>query len=219
MNYKILSFLIIISINTFGQDRINSSLKDELIKIDHTDQKIRKIYFIPTILDSKTDSIALSNNIDKHQVKSFLEKEMNKIDSINISKIDSIIKEHGYPGNDLVGNNNSSIAWQVIQHSKNPKKYLNLLKQAVDDKQLDFKYYALTLDKSLVYDKKPQIYGTQFFQVKLKSTDKAELILWPIEDIKNVNKLRKKADFKSTIKKYAKDSKVKFKHYTLDDFY
>ena len=209
-------FLLSVTFSAFAQVTINQNLKKELREIDIKDQNLRKIFSIKKIYESKSDSLRRVYKVDDVGVKAILAEKIKKSDSLNIIKIDSIIERFGYPGKSLVGESESYVAWEVIQHSVNPKKYVTLLKNAVDKNEIPFRLYALTFDRSLVYDKKPQIYGSQGKMVILKNNE-SQLIIWPIENPVTVNKLRKKAGFDESVKKYAKHLGIKYKVYTIDD--
>ena len=136
--------------------------------------------------------------------------------------MEQIIKEYGYPGISLVGPETNEAAYYVIQHSTKIDKYLSLIKKAADKKELRFTLYAQMLDRSLMYKGKEQIYGTQGkgLQVLNKETGTKEFktVIWPIKDVADVNKRRKKAGFKSTVEQYAKQSLgIDYKILTLED--
>lgn len=202
-----------------AQSTINEELKQELIKINKDDQDLRRLFFYPKIYEAKSDSLKKAYSVDDSKLKEALAKKMKENDSINLVKVESIIEKYGYPGKSLVGERESNTAWAVIQHSDLEiiEKYLETLKKAADNKELRFTSYALSLDRSLMYAGKPQIYGSQGKMVNLKGIEKPQLIIWPIENPKEVNKLRKKVGFPQTVKKYAKDLGIKYKVYFMED--
>lgn len=219
MRIIVTTFLIFVAFASIAQPKINEELKIELIKIDEDDQNLRKIYAIQEVYRLKSDSLKKEFGVDDVGLKKILIEKITKNDSLNLIKIESIIKEYGYPGKSLVGQRESGVAWQVIQHS-NPaimRKYLDVLKKAVDQEEIEFTKYALTLDRILMSEKKPQIYGSQANHVKLVGGNELQLIIWPIDDAKNVNKLRRKVGFEQSIKKYAKNMGIKYRVYSIED--
>ena len=90
-------------------------------------------------------------------------------------------------------------AFYIIQHSKMIDNYLPLLKEAAEKKELRFQLYAMMLDRSLMFQNKEQVYGTQGtgFDVKNPKTGQWErlFIIWPIQDPATVNQRRKEAGF------------------------
>lgn len=218
MKHYIIIFLISISAFANAQNKINTEIQNELIQIDKDDQTLRKIFFIKDIFDAKKDSLTKYYHADETEVKEILKNQIKKNDSLNMIKIDRIIQSYGYPGKSLVGEKASIIAWEVIQHSNNPKKYIDVLKTSAENHEIDYHLYAMTLDRVLMVENKPQMYGSQAKNVTLKKTKNSQLIIWPIENPKEVNKRRKTASFPETnIKKYAKQLGIKYKTYNLDD--
>ncbi|MFV0145518.1 hypothetical protein OBJ68_08795 [Empedobacter falsenii] len=216
---KNLFLIIIFSFLNNSNAQINDSIREVLIGVEKSDQDLRKILYVKKIFDSKVDSIGKANKISNEAVKDLLLKKINKLDSINLLEIENIIKKYGYPGTNLVGHNENNIAWSVIQHSnyETRKKYLPLLENAAKNKQLAFSAYATTLDRILMDENKPQIYGSQVKKVVLKGNNEEKLIFWPIENPKNINKIRRKAGFYEwKIKKYAKNFNIKYENITLD---
>ncbi len=94
-------------------------LVEKLKKIERDDQRIR--------------FLALSKKIDE-KTKDSLYVEMQRIDSINLLKIDTIFKVYGYPSKELVGKDGNFIPALIIHHSKDLAtryKYLPFLEDAV----------------------------------------------------------------------------------------
>lgn len=211
--------LVIISSITSAQIKVNEELKNELREINNNDQSLRRIYFIKDEYESKSDSLKKLFKVDDIELKEILRKNIVKNDSINLLKIEKIIEKYGYPGKSLVGERESDVAWEVIQHStlEIRKKYLNLLKNTADINEIRFTLYALTLDRVLMEQNKLQKYGSQAKPVVLSKSKEKKLIIWPIENPKNVNKLRRKAGFEESIKKYAKHLGIKYKVYSIGD--
>ncbi|NRT10732.1 hypothetical protein [Flavobacterium sp. 14A] len=131
--------------------------------INKDDQIFRRLYFFKDDYESKSDSLKKLFKVDDIGLKEILVKSMMKNDSINLLKIEKIIQKYGYPGKSLVGETESDVAWEVIQHAtfETRKKYLNLLKSTADKNEIRFTLYALTLDRVLMEENKLQKYGSQ----------------------------------------------------------
>ena len=214
-------FILFFSLSTFGQSKINLTLKNELDSILSEDQNLREL-ISSDLLQTKSDSLASVFKIDKKDLVPYIIKQIPISDSLNLIRVEQIIKEYGYPGISLVGPETNEAAYYVIQHSTKIDKYLSLIKKAADKKELRFTLYAQMLDRSLMYKGKEQIYGTQGkgLQVLNKETGTKEFktVIWPIKDVADVNKRRKKAGFKSTVEQYAKQSLgIDYKILTLED--
>jgi hypothetical protein len=214
-------FILFISLSTIGQSKINLTLKNELDSILFEDQNLREL-ISSNLLQTKSDSLASVFKIEKKDLVPYIIKQIPISDSLNLIRVEQIIKEYGYPGISLVGPETNEAAYYVIQHSTKIDKYLPLIKKAADKKELQFTLYAQMLDRSLMYKGKEQIYGTQGkgLQVLNKETGAKEFktVIWPIKDVAEANKRRKKAGFKLTVEEYAKQSLgIDYKILTLED--
>jgi tetratricopeptide (TPR) repeat protein len=130
----------------------NRKLRAELKEIEYTDQHFRGMLGIlpnePHITPGIRDS---------------LWRLQDAIDSANLIKVIDIFDKYGYPGDSLVGSDCSDIAWLVIQHAglEYQEKYLPLIKEAGDRKQLSWVYVAYLIDRIEMRNGRPQIYGSQ----------------------------------------------------------
>jgi len=170
-------FILFFSLSTFGQSKINLTLKNELDSILSEDQNLREL-ISSDLLQTKSDSLASVFKIDKKDLVPYIIKQIPISDSLNLIRVEQIIKEYGYPGISLVGPETNEAAYYVIQHSTKIDKYLSLIKKAADKKELRFTLYAQMLDRSLMYKGKEQIYGTQGkgLQVLNKETGTSPII-------------------------------------------
>lgn len=219
MKKMLIPILLLVSFLSSAQTELNEELKTELRKIDDDDQNLRKLYFVKKTYESKLDSLKTQYNTNDIGVKKILVDNMRENDSLNIIKIEGIIDKYGYPGKSLVGQKESGVAWAVIHHSTPEilNKYLDTIKKAADNGEIEFTKYALSLDRVLMYNNKPQIYGSQAKDVKLVGSKERKLIIWPIENPKKVHELRKKAGFYESLRKYAKNLGIKYKVYLMED--
>jgi|GEM_PF-924489 len=123
-------------------------------------------------------------------VDAALQGRMTAIDSANTARMKEIVKQYGWPGPELVGVDGTEAAFLLVQHAEHEfqKQMLPLVERAYREKKLQGQDYALLLDRVLVAEGKPQVYGTQakrFDQWKDK-----EPVFDPIEDEANVDKRR-----------------------------
>ena len=111
------------------------------------------------------------------------------LDSMNLIKIEQIIKEKGYPGKSLVGDSYKEVAFMVIHHSniEAMEKYLPILKEAYKKGEIDKGNLAFIIDRIYHARKGKQIFGTQqFFNLQ---TNRLENVPMADEDtIKQVKK-------------------------------
>src|SRR5689334_12841618 len=88
---------------------------------------------------------------------------MKTIDSENTGRMKEIIKQYGWPGPNLVGDDGTEAAFLLVQHADHEfqKQVLPLVREAYHSHKLSGQDYALLLDRVLVSEGKLQVYGTQ----------------------------------------------------------
>jgi Family of unknown function (DUF6624) len=151
---------------------MNEQLKKELISMANEDNRV---------LQELHDSGELGT-LEYHP-------KITKVHERNTSRIKAIIKEYGWPGNDLVGTHGADAAWYITQHSVLDTEFMNtclpLLQDAVANNQAEGRHLAFLLDRTLTMAGKPQKYGTQF-----KTNEEGKTVPFPIENLKMVDNLR-----------------------------
>jgi hypothetical protein len=161
----------------------------------------RKSYVTPvTNLALRKELLAMvepDQNIRKEMIKNGVNRpskatlgRMDEIDSRNTARMKSIIKEYGWPGPGLVGWDGTEAAFILVQHADHSfqKELLPLMQKEYRAGDLSGPNYALFIDRVLVEDGRPQVYGSRakhFDQWKM-----GEPVLYPIEDEANVDKRR-----------------------------
>jgi len=216
-------FLLLFGISAFlmnAQQKVNEALKKELDEIMKVDQGYRML-FDTEITPEKKAQMLKDLNIDEEEFKKKNWQLVAEHDSLNMQKIEDIIAQYGYPGKTLVGEPTNQAAWYVIQHSTKIGKYLSLIKEAGKKKEIPFTWVAMMEDRYLMNENKEQIYGTQGKGEMTKDKDGKQVFInfvWPVKDLKNVNKRRKEVGFNSTIEENAQrmfGKDFKYEPYTL----
>lgn len=128
-------------------------------------------------------------------------------DSFNIEIISKILDKYGWPDSNSIGMDRSIAIWAILQHADSTiqEKYFPIMQLAVKEKKLAPRYLALTEDRRLVRQGKPQIYGSQL-QVDQQT---GKQFFFPIMDPKNLNKRRATVGL-NTIEDYAKGLGVRY---------
>ncbi len=144
---------------TKAQTGLNIPLKKELDSLQTLDQKYRTA--LSANMRGKGDSLALVYGVKKEDLNDYLWKLQGEIDSLNTVRVEEIINKYGYPGVSIVGKPTNEVAFYIVQHSKVIDKYLPIVKEAAEKNELRFQLYAMMLDRSLMFQDKEQIYGTQ----------------------------------------------------------
>ena len=146
----------------------NAALRDELRAMGKEDQEVRQRWI-------------------KDQQNEAIKAEMGAIDAKHVARLREIIKQVGWPGRTLVGDNGMTDAWTIAQHGG--KEFLHetlpLMKEAVDKGELEGGLYATSVDRVRIQDGQKQLYGSQFNT----RDDKCEPL--PIEDPEHVDERRK----------------------------
>ena len=115
---------------------------------------------------------------------------MASVDAGNIARLQAIVEQHGWPGSDLVGLDGAEGAFLVLQHASHAvqKELFPLVEAGYGEGTVSGQSYALLLDRILVRDGRPQVYGSQ-----ARPFDEwmdGEPALEPIEDEANVDARR-----------------------------
>lgn len=150
------------------------ALRQELLKRVEQDQAIRN---------------ELISKGAEHPDKELLAR-MEEIDRANTERVRAIVRQHGWPSPELVGRDGAEAAFLIVQHSDLAfqKQMLPLVEKAYRSGGLAGQSYALLLDRVLVGEGKPQVYGTQ--AKRFEEWKGQEVALEPIEDEANVDKRR-----------------------------
>lgn len=117
----------------------------------------------------------------KYRKKDYIKNltKQNKIDSVNLFKIDSLYKRYDtYIGKSLVGDKFSYVMWLVIQHSNINKmeKYLPILLEAVKKKELKLTPLKMLIDRIYTIKFGYQIFGSQMGVDIAKESIRKEVI-------------------------------------------
>jgi hypothetical protein len=134
-----------------------------------------------------TDDRDIRTRWTKDQQNQALRDEVRALDAKHVARLEQIIAAHGWPGITLVGFNGMNDAWLIAQHGGRDflPRVLPLMYEAVLKGELDERLYGTSLDRVLVQQDKPQVYGTQF---KAGTCEP-----YPIDDAANVDARRKRA--------------------------
>lgn len=116
--------------------------------------------------------------------------EQNAIDASNLKRLIEIAGDIGWPKTSECGKSAASAAFLIAQHSplETMKRFYPMVQQAMLDGELPKGNFALYEDRVRMYEKRPQLYGTQLQGVTTDGAQKMEI--WTIEDEANVDKRR-----------------------------
>lgn len=117
-------------------------------------------------------------------------REMEALHNQNADTLNEIIGIIGFPSVEKVGSEAAYAAWLVIQHSIGKpdfmKKCAEVLEIEVKNKKADPRNLAYLKDRILIFENRPQLYGTQF-----DWDEKGELSPNNFDNVDKVNQRRK----------------------------
>ncbi len=162
--------------NSYSTLITNLALREELLLMVERDQSVR--------------NELIRKGVD-HPDQAIQEK-MRSIDTDNLARLKVILQKYGWPGPGLVGRDGADAAFLIVQHADHAfqKKALPLVRKEYLAGRLSGNNYALLLDRVLVEEGKPQIYGTRMKPVEYWNGK--EPVFFPIKDEVNVDKRRAK---------------------------
>lgn len=123
------------------------ALREELLRMIEQDQAIRNEW-IKAGVDTPQESI---------------KQRIETIDKTNLARIKAIVQRYGWPVPETVGVDGAGAGFLIVQHGDHAfqKRMLPLARLAFQTGKLQGPDYALLVDRVLVGEAKPQIYGTQ----------------------------------------------------------
>jgi hypothetical protein len=153
-----------------GQPARDESLRRELLGMYEADQAVRRRW-----IESKYSEAT--------------GREMLALDEKNVARLGAIFKAHGFPGLCLVGLDGAQAAHTLMLHSPSleiKKEALPHLEAAAKRGEVPQWAVAMTVDKILVSEGKPQLYGSAVEFVDGK------IVLKPISDPERLDERRAK---------------------------
>ena len=164
-----------------GDDRGSSAsvirhlaLRRELLEMERVDQAVRNEW------------IQAGADIPNPELQS----RMAAVDARNTARLRALVEEHGWLGAGLVGADGAVSAFLILQHASHDvqKALFPLVEAGYREGTVSGDRYALLLDRILVGDGRPQLYGTQ--PEPFDAWVDGEPALAPIEDESNVDARR-----------------------------
>lgn len=153
----------------------NPELRDEILQRFKSDQAVR--------------IEAVKNYPAGQKLPQELTDRFKAIDKENTARMKEIIRQYGFPGYALVGPEAANAAFIIVQHADQDlafqKQCLELLRKAVELKDIFPASVAYLTDRINVAEGKPQLYGTQ-----TSVSPEGKFGVPPIEDEANVDKRR-----------------------------
>ncbi|MEO0573046.1 MAG: DUF6624 domain-containing protein [Bacteroidota bacterium] len=169
-------------------------ISKEIIKLRNTDQKYRMKWI-------KLNSAGQQGTEEFEDITT----ELIAIDRSNTERMQEIVDTHGWPTYEKVGEAASNAAWLLVQHAdRNPffqEKCLPLLREALDENQINPSNYAYLYDRVQIAKGEKQRYATQ--STTNHNINATTATFQPIEDEANVQKRRDAMHIEQHVEHYA----------------
>ncbi|MDO6391639.1 hypothetical protein Q4E40_16005 [Pontibacter sp. BT731] len=171
-----------------------AALKRELEEVYDIDQSVRNIDW---------DTISSPESSMTHS------KKMMAVDSVNQTRVVPIIEQYGWLPKSKIGEKAASAIFYVVQHSNTEtiEKYLPQMEELAKKGEASATDAAKMRDRLLMFQGKKQLYGTQ---AASWVRPEGNQVIWPIEDVENVNKRRKEVGFTATVEENAERLRAEF---------
>lgn len=134
-----------------GQHHFNAALAQEIIGRAARDQSAR--------------TLLIKTPPSSPKWKGY-QRDVMKVDADNTARMKQIVNEYGWPGKSLLGEKAAGDAWLMIQHADADKpfqrKCFKLVLRALDQGEIARPDAALFIDRVLVGEGRPQLYGSQW---------------------------------------------------------
>jgi hypothetical protein len=138
--------------------KVNEELRAELLRRQAADQEMR-MRWTELMRDASVGQPPSTEAVE-------LSQRLAAIDEENTSWFHGVVREHGWPGRSLVGEEAAHAAWLLVQHAdRDPdfqRECLDLLQAAVEPGDGSAQELAYLTDRVLLAEGKPQRYGTEF---------------------------------------------------------
>ena len=161
----------------------NRDLQTELVRMRAEDQRYRDQMHVEIM---KMSSLGTTQQSD--QLIAIVKKQ-DEIDKRNMARLEEIIRQHGWPGRSLVGEEAANAGFLILQHADLTvqKKYFPLVKEGASKGEVSPADAAMLEDRILMGEGKKQIYGSA---VQTGPQTGGKLALHPIEDEEHVDERR-----------------------------
>lgn len=137
------------------------------------------------------------------EYRALVEKGMAQ-DVANRRNLDAFVAAYGWPRLAVHGEKACQGAFLVVQHCDDDPayyaRYLPLIRQRVQENEINPVEAAMMQDRYLVNTGQPQIYGSQAWRI---SRNEGPYVIWPVVDPDTINDRRKANGFTETVEEYA----------------
>lgn len=116
-------------------------------------------------------------------------QRMRVVDQSNTDDLLAIVDQHGWPTEDLVGEDGADAAWLIVQHAPDievMKRFLDLIDAYSAKGAIPRRHFAYLNDRVAMLEGRPQLFGTQF----RCDHSTGDIVPHPVQDWVNIDVLR-----------------------------
>ena len=151
---------------------VNESLRHELLSMREEDVRVR-------------DELMAAGELGGPYVP-----RMEAVHVRNAARLRELIAEHGWPAEDIAGEDGAKAAWFIVQHAvgdpKLQRRVLSLLRDCAAEGRIPAWNAAYLEDRIAMHEGRPQRFGTQWQD----SPEDGRIRPWRLADPGRVNELR-----------------------------
>lgn len=151
---------------------IDESLRRELVAMQEDDLRVR-------------DELQAAGELGGPYVP-----RMEAVHVRNAARLRELIAEHGWPAEDIAGEDGAKAAWFIVQHSVGEpgfqRSVLSVLREYGAAGRIPAWHAAYLEDRIATHEGRPQRFGTQW----MDSSDDGRARPWQLADPEHVNELR-----------------------------
>jgi Family of unknown function (DUF6624) len=143
------------------------------------------------LLDMRSEDLAVRKELlDAGQLGGHYVPRMEAVHVKNASRLRELIREHGWPCEDIAAKDGAEAAWMIAQHAIGEptfqKDVLRLLTECAAARRTPAWHAAYLEDRIAMYEGRPQRYGSQWADDPRDGRTRP----WKLSDPERVNELR-----------------------------
>ncbi|WKN43439.1 DUF6624 domain-containing protein [Tunicatimonas pelagia] len=198
-------FILVITIGVFSSLCYSQSAQPNKKELDTLKTKLETLFMEDQLFRRLYQDAEKKFGQDSAEMEYFWKVVEEQDDRIELEFI-AIIEKYGWLGISEVGRLANTAQFSIMQHSsiETKKKYAPLMKESVLINESQPVQYARLIDRMLVNDNKPQIYGSQITQDETGNS-----IFFEIEKPELINKRRKEIGLDG-IENFAKQRQIEW---------
>lgn len=176
------AFAVLLTVVPVAQAQDNPEFNPDLRDI------LRQLAENDSLFRSQMDDAVRKYGPNSEEVRD-LKQSQAIADSDNVALLKALVRQHGWPGKDQVGEQTANRTVKLLLHADpgTQDELLPMVRQAARHREVDPRAAAVVEDRIRMERGKPQLYGTQV----VAGQRGQEYRVYPVEDPSDVNQRRK----------------------------